>query len=77
MSLKQILIAIDQLGNALAGGWADETLSARLWRCWLQGTTGPAGWQFVDAIFFWESNHCYQSWRSEVDRAQLPGHYRQ
>jgi len=27
--VKQILIAVDQLGNALLGGWADETLSSR------------------------------------------------
>lgn len=30
--MKQILIAIDQLANAVIGGWADETLSAAAWR---------------------------------------------
>ncbi len=30
--MKQVAIAIDQLLNALLGGWADETLSARMWR---------------------------------------------
>ena len=30
--MKQILIAIDQLANAVIGGWADETLSSRAWR---------------------------------------------
>lgn len=30
--LKQILVAVDQLANTILGGWADETLSSRLWR---------------------------------------------
>jgi len=30
--MKQIAIAIDQFLNALLGDWADETLSARMWR---------------------------------------------
>ena len=30
--MKQILIAVDQLANAVIGGWADETLSSRAWR---------------------------------------------
>lgn len=29
---KQVLVALDQLVNALFGGWADETLSSRCWR---------------------------------------------
>ena len=30
--LLQVFIALDQLVNALLGGWADETLSSRAWR---------------------------------------------
>ena len=30
--MKQFLIALDQLANTLAGGYADETLSARAHR---------------------------------------------
>ena len=33
MNTKQVLIAVDQLLNTLTGGWADETISARAWRC--------------------------------------------
>lgn len=29
---KKVLIAFDQLVNALAGGWQDETLSSRCYR---------------------------------------------
>ena len=35
--LKQVLIAFDQLVNALLGGWADESLSAHAWRQHLEG----------------------------------------
>jgi len=80
--MKQPLIAVDQFFNCLVYiegdgfGMADETLSARLWRCYLQELIGPRGWRFVDALFFWQDMHSYNSWRSEVERAHLPGHYR-
>lgn len=80
--MKQFAIAIDQALNCLVYilgdgfGMADETLSARLWRCYLQELIGPAGWQIVDALFFWQPEHCYHAWRSEIERAHLPDHYR-
>ena len=70
MSLKQIAIAIDQLLNALLGGMADETLSARAHR------TGSAWEPFIDALFFWQVGHCFQSYISEKERKQLPTEYR-
>ena len=74
MWLKQTLIAIDQLINALAGGWADETLSSRAWRLrhkrpWLYKT--------IDWLFWWDPNHCEQSYASEQQRYQLPPEFRQ
>lgn len=72
----QILIAIDQLANALLGGHADETLSARAHRMrekkhryW--GWTAGA----IDRLFFWQAAHCKQSYESELQRRQLPDHY--
>ena len=70
MSLKQIAIAVDQLFNALRGGWADETISA-----WLYRTRSPLA-KYVDAAFFWQQNHCYESYKSERLRRQLPPEYR-
>ena len=32
MGMTDFLIAVDQLGNTLIGGKADETISARAWR---------------------------------------------
>lgn len=70
MSLKQIAIAIDQLANTLLGGMADETLSARAHR------TGSVWEPMIDALFFWQIGHCFQSYISEKERKQLPTEYR-
>lgn len=71
MSLKQIAIAFDQLLNALLGGMADETLSARAHR------TGSAWEPVIDALFFWQADHCFESYISEKRRQQLPPEYRE
>lgn len=73
--MKQFLIALDQLANTLAGGYADETLSARAHRVAEEG--GPACPQrVINALFFWERQHCLKAYRSEVERRQLPSRYR-
>lgn len=67
--MKQILIAIDQLVNTLAGGYADETISARAHR---------SKWVFVEKfinLLFLDRNHCKDSYVSEIDRMQLPKDY--
>ena len=68
---KAVLIAADQLLNALLAGWPDETLSSRAWR-WEQN--GVRSWprRFIDRLFFWEQDHCYQSYISEREGRQLP-----
>ena len=68
---KKILIAADQLVNALLAGWPDETLSSRAYR-WEQN--GVRSWprRFIDRLFFWEQDHCYQSYISEREGRQLP-----
>lgn len=65
--LKQTFIAIDQLINAILGGWADETLSSRAWRCgWIKTQIT------IDTILFFDKNHCYMSYVSEKKRLQTP-----
>ena len=73
MKLKQFLIAVDQVFNALLGGMADETLSARAYR-----TRDKHPWRMrvIDALFFWQDSHCYNSWLSEIERRHLPSAYR-
>jgi len=74
---KQVLIALDQLVNALFGGWADETLSARAHRCKWQ----KREW-LINLLFFLEKdsegkrNHCEQAYEHEIDRKDLPEEYR-
>lgn len=67
----RVLIALDQLGNALLGGWPDETFSSRCWR-WHVG--GVRSWprRVVDGLFFWEREHCRGSYESERTGRQLP-----
>lgn len=67
--MKQVLIAFDQLVNAVFGGWADESLSSRAWRTRDQH---PYLYRVIDAIFFWDVNHCEESYQSERDRIHLP-----
>ena len=66
-----LAIAIDQLFNALFGGACDETLSSRAWR--LQEERGKKLPRFlIDTLFFFDKDHCYQSYLSEIERKQLP-----
>ena len=70
-TLIQILIAIDQLANAITGGWADETLSSRAYRM-REKRQKYWGWtaNVIDAMFFFQKEHCYNSWLEEVNRQQ-------
>lgn len=76
--LLQVLIALDQLANALLFfGWADETISARCWR-------QRHKWQWciarvlVDQLFalLGDKDHCRTSYESERAGTQLPGELR-
>lgn len=68
---KALLIALDQLLNALFGGWPDETLSSRAWR-W--DISGKRSWprRLIDLVFFFDRNHCFESFESERLGRQLP-----
>jgi hypothetical protein len=71
--LKNILIAADQLTNAILGGWPDETLSSRAWR-WEKN--GKRSWprKTIDRFFGWfgDIKHCEASYESERIGRQLP-----
>lgn len=75
------LVALDQFINTLVyidgDGWgmADETISARAFRCFLQGLISDRFYRAIDAVFFWQAFHCHASWRAEWERKQLPVHY--
>lgn len=76
--MKDFLIAIDQLINTLVWikgdgfGLPDETLSARAWRLRDQSNA----WKRIDALLFFDPDHCRTSYESELERKQLPSEYR-
>lgn len=69
---KAVLIGLDQLANAILGGWPDETLSSRCWRLSLAGRDWPR--LVVDGLarIFGDRNHCRESYESERLGRQLP-----
>jgi len=69
---KAVLIALDQLINAVCGGWPDETLSSRAHRRRLAGKPRLA--DALDRFFrcFGEPEHCRDSYESERLGRQLP-----
>lgn len=71
----QVLIGIDQLFNTLLAGYADETLSARAYRC-----RAKRKWavimKLIDGVFFWQHAHCRGAYMMEIQRKQYPLEYR-
>lgn len=65
-NFKQFIISIDQTVNALTGGWADETISSRMYR-----TQSPFV-RVIDTLFFFDKDHCKRAFESERERLQLP-----
>lgn len=71
--LSKCLLAVDQLANAIAGGHPDETLSARAYRAHM---AGRSGWRrLINAIFFWQVDHCLSAFRNELARKHMPKEY--
>ena len=75
----QVLIALDQLLNALLFGYADETLSARCYRAHRDGKVfGKLFMRPIDLLFFWQGpGHCKNAYIKEFARKNYPEEYRQ
>ena len=80
----QILLALDQLANALIPpldgtlSGADETLSARCYRahrdCKIMGRVFMP---LIDLLFFWQGpGHCKNAYIKEFERKNYPEEYR-
>ena len=76
MWVKNVLIGLDQLANALIGGYPDETISAEAWRRGKASAAWNAYRIVIDKLFWFDSQHCFQSYISEFERKQLPEEYR-
>lgn len=68
--LFNVLVALDQLGNALCRGMPDETISARAFRAGWKRRERAINWLFKDPY------HCRNAYLSELRRSQLPSGYR-
>jgi len=76
-NLWQLLISVDQLFNVFVAlvtfrkAWADMTLSAMAWH-W--NITGKRRWVYrcIDTLFFFDKDHCRESYRNECERTQTP-----
>lgn len=77
-NLHQLLVSLDQFLNCLVGIflykeqiWADMTFSAT---CYIWHRDGKRSWPYkvVNTIFFWQKDHCLESYQSEEQRSQLP-----
>ena len=68
-----VVIALDQLANALLRGAPDETLSSRAHRMRLKGHR-YWGWTAgaINKIFFLEDDHCRASYEREMARKHFP-----
>ncbi|MDG4947388.1 DNA helicase UvrD [Actinobacillus equuli subsp. haemolyticus] len=70
-----VLIAIDQLVNALLFGAADETISSRCYRGAVLAKEPKLKWciayKIVNALFF-DATHCKTAYESELKRRQYP-----
>lgn len=70
--LYQNAIAFDQQVNAITGGFADETMSAR---CYRLNHRNPYKWfeQFINVLFMWQGwDHCKKAYEKEYNGRQRP-----
>ena len=78
-----ILVALSQLGNALLGGYPDESMSARAHRTGSKGRwPGVVTRPLIDTLFFVitlgrDKTHCLTAYESERTRRQLPAYYQE
>lgn len=74
-----VLIAIDQLFNALLGGTADETLSSRTYRGAVLAKEPKKRWRVLYRAInglFRDKNHCKTAYESEINGKQYPQNFR-
>jgi len=69
--LGRLATMLSQVANTLVGGNPDSTLSARLWVAGQLGDSRAArAVAAINALFFWQENHCRGSWARDVVFAQ-------
>lgn len=67
-----VAVALDQLCNAICGGFPDETISSRCFRYSSRRWYARLGHKALDFVFsFWGADHCKHAYESELKRSQL------
>lgn len=69
--IHNFLIAVDQLINTIFFGWPDETMSSRAYR-WHKDDVRHWPYKVINALFFWQNDHCRSSYENESKGAQYP-----
>lgn len=74
-----LLLALDQLANALLWGYVDETLSSRAYRCRDKRRWALAE-RLINALFWWDRQgdirHCQLAYYGELVREHMPSELR-
>lgn len=70
-----VAVTMSQAGNAIfLAGHPDETISARCYK-----NRYCAGWEIgyrmINRLYFWQENHCRNSWLYDVQRAEEVSSY--
>jgi hypothetical protein len=74
---KNVSIGFDQFVNSIFGGYADETMSSRLYRLSISDSSfaifGKTMVILLDIFFLWQGkNHCKNSHEWELNKMDLP-----
>ena len=74
--MRNIAIAADQLVNAMIAGSPDETVSSRVYRGAVLAVhpnrAARMAYRTINALFFWQEDHCRAAYLREKQRAHLP-----
>lgn len=74
--MRNIAIAADQLANAMIAGSPDETVSSRVYRGAVLAVhpnrAARMTYRTINALFFWQEDHCRAAYLREKQRAHLP-----
>jgi hypothetical protein len=74
--LRNVIVALDQLLNAITGGDEDETISSRLGKCQKKGNYFCVilCWVLTHVVFFWQKKpHCLDNIEEDEGRNELWG----
>lgn len=67
-----VLVGIDQLVNTMLAGWPDETLSSRAHRAYVKNKPLKFFRHIINAIFWWQTDHCSSAYDYEKRRQDTP-----